>query len=143
MKEDILFTVVFFAGIGAFALLTFIAVKISDLIYNIVSKRRERQYPEFFELLKEVNEKGDELCREHNAVIPGLIKKIDQITAELKYLPAEHFEKKTAELEELRQQLYEANAKSDNKQKELSELRAKAHNYVKENNLKFAQKWGW
>lgn len=143
MKEDILFTVVFFGGLAALTLFIFIMVKITDFIDNIITKRREKKHPEFFILVKEINDRGNELCRKHNAVVPILMQKIDRIDAELKYLPKEQLEIKSAELEELRQQLYKAKAETNEREKALNEVREKAHNYVKVNDLKWAKRWGW
>ena len=143
MKEDILFTVAFFGGLATLTLFIFVMIKITDFIDNIITKRREKKYPEFFALVKEINDRGNEICRKHNAVVPDLMKKIDRIDAELKYLPKEQFEIKSAELEELRQQLYTANAETNEREKALNEVREKAHNYVKVNDLKWAKRWGW
>lgn len=143
MKEDVLFCIVFGLGLGAVALITFVGVKVSDLIDKVVTKRREKEHPELFRLIYLCNAMGNDMCQEYNATVPHLIRRIDRLVAELKYLPAEQLEERTAELETLRQKLYEAKRESDKKQKELDKIREMAHKYVKENNLKWAMRWGW
>lgn len=143
MKEDILFCIVFGLGLGAVALLTFVGVKASDLIDKVITKRREKEHPELFRLIYLCNAMSDEMCREHNATVPHLIKRIDRLVAELKYLPADQLEERTVELESLRQDLYKAKRESDKRQDELDEMKAKVGAYVREHNLKWAMRWGW
>lgn len=143
MKEDLMFCVVFGLGLGAVALLAFVGAKTSDLIDKIVTKRREKEHPELFRLIYLCNAMGNDMCQEHNATVPHLIKRIDRLVAELKYLPADQVEERTIELESLRQDLYKAKREYDKKQDELDEVRCKVRAYVREHNLKWAMKWGW
>jgi ABC-type phosphate transport system auxiliary subunit len=75
--------------------------------------------------------------------VPKLIKEIDAIEAELKYLPEWQVKFKNQKLEELRQELYEAKLSSKADDEELAKRKKLVSEYVEKNNLAFAKKWGW
>jgi hypothetical protein len=138
-----LFIVIFFMG---FIVLGFIAYGIGEaivLIDKLKKKKLRKKYPELFILIDDVCDFGHESCSRHNATVPKLIKEIDRIQEELKYLPQWQVEIKNKKLEELRQELYEAKLASKADSEELNKKRKIVSEYVEKNNLKFAKKWGW
>ena len=138
-----LFVLIFFMG---FVVLGFVAYGISEailLIDKLKKKKLRKKYPELFALIDDVYDFGHESCSRHNATVPKLIKEIDRIEAELKYLPQWQVEIKNKKLEELRQSLYEAKLTSKADSEELNKKRKLVSEYVEKNNLKFAKKWGW
>lgn len=138
-----LFVLIFFMG---FIVLGFIAYGIGEaivLIDKLKKKKLRKKYPELFALIDDVCDFGHESCSRHNATVPKLIKEIDRIEAELKYLPQWQVEIKNKKLEELRQDLYEAKLASKADSEELNKKRKLVSEYVEKNNLKFAKKWGW
>lgn len=138
-----LFMIVFIAGLVA---LGFIIYGISEAIFfidKLKKKKLQKKYPELFTLIDDALDFGHESCRRHNATVPKLIKEIDRIEEELKYLPQSQVEIKNKELEELKQKLYEANLASEADDKEFARRKKLVSEYVEKNNLKFAKKWGW
>ena len=138
-----LFLIIFFGG---FIVLGFVVYGISELIFlidKLKKKRLRKKYPELFALIDDAYNFGHESCCRHNATVPKLIKDIDRIEAELKYLPQWQVEIKNKKLEELRQELYEAKLASKADSEELNKKRKLVSEYVKKNNLDFAKKWGW
>ena len=121
----------------------FILIKIIDFAYEIEDRRLRKKYPELFALIDDVNDFGCEVCRRHNETVPKLIKEIDTIEAELKYLPKWQVEIKNKKLEELRQELYEAKLSSNADDEEFANKKKLVSEYVEKNNLTFAKKWGW
>ena len=67
-----------------------------DFVYKVKDKMLRKKYPELFALIDDAHDFGNEACRRHNATVPKLIKEIDAIEAELKYLPKEQVEIKNA-----------------------------------------------
>ena len=138
-----LFMIVFIAGLVA---LGFIIYGISEAIFfidKLKKKKLQKKYPELFALIDDALDFGHESCRRHNSTIPKLIKEIDRIKEELKYLPQSQVEIKNKKLEELKQELYEANLVSEADDKEFARRKKLVSEYVEKNNLKFAKKWGW
>ena len=143
MDNQGLFLFVFIGGLVVVGFLCFAIIKIMDFVYKVKDKMLRKKYPELFALIDDACDFGHEACRRHNATVPKLIKEIDAIEAELKYLPKEQVEIKNAKLEELRQELYEAKLSSDADNEELDKKRKVVREYVEKNNLTFAKKWGW
>lgn len=138
-----LFVLIFFMG---FIVLGFIAYGISEailLIDKLKKKKLRKKYPELFALIDDVYDFGHESCSRHNATVPKLIKEIDKIEAELKYLPREQVEIKNKKLEELRQEFYEANLITQADDEEFKRKKKLVREYIEKNNLEFAKKWGW
>lgn len=143
MDNQGLFLFVFISGLVAVGFLCFVLIKIIDFIYKVKDKILRKKYPELFALIDDVHDFGQEICRRHNATVPKLIKEIDAIEAELKYLPKWQVEIKNKKLEELRQKLYEAKLSSKADDEEYAKRKKVVHEYVEKNNLTFAKKWGW
>ena len=143
MSNQGLFLLVFFGGLVVVCLLCFILIKIIDFVYEVEDRRLRKKYPELFALIDDVNDFGYKICRRHNEIVPKLIKEIDTIEAELKYLPEWQVEIKNKKLEELRQELYEAKLSSKADDEELANKKKLVSEYVEKNNLTFAKKWGW
>lgn len=143
MDNQGLFLFLFIGGLVAVGFVCFAIIKIVDFAYEVKDKMLRKKYPELFALIDDVHDFGCEACRRHNATVPKLIKEIDTLEAELKYLPKEQFEIKSEKLEELRQELYEAKLSSDADNEELDKRRKVVREYVEKNNLTFAKKWGW
>jgi ABC-type phosphate transport system auxiliary subunit len=143
MDNQGLFLFLFFGGLVVVGFLCFAIVEIIGFIYKVKDKMFRKKYPEFFALLDDVHDFGCEVCRRHNATVPKLIKEIDAIEAELKYLPKWQVEIKNKKLEELRQELYEAKLSSKADDEELEAKRKVVREYIEKNNLTFAKKWGW
>ena len=112
MDNQSLFLLLFIGGLVVVGFLCFILIKIIDFAYNVKDKMLRKKYPELFTLIDDVHDFGKEICRRHNATVPKLIKEIDAIEAELKYLPEWQVKFKNQKLEELRQELYEAKLSS-------------------------------
>ena len=103
-----LFMIIFTVGLVA---LGFIIYGISEaivLIDKLRDKKLRKKYPELFALIDDVKNFGHESCKKHNAIVPKLIKEIDRIEKELKYLPKWQVEIKNKKLEELYKK-YKAN----------------------------------
>lgn len=143
MDNQGLFLLLFIGGLVAVGFLCFVLIKIIDFIYEVKDKILRKKYPELFALIDDVHDFGQEICRRHNATVPKLIKEIDAIEAELKYLPKWQVEIKNKKLEELRQKLYEAKLSSKADDEEYAKRKKVVHEYVEKNNLTFAKKWGW
>lgn len=143
MDNQGLFLLLFIGGLVAVGFLCFVLIKLIDFIYKVKDKILRKKYPELFTLIDDVHDFGQEICRRHNATVPKLIKEIDAIEAELKYLPQWQVEIKNKKLEELRQKLYEAKLSSKADDEEYAKRKKVVHEYVEKNNLTFAKKWGW
>lgn len=141
--SDGLFMIIFIVGL---VVLGFIVYGIGEAIVfidKLKNKKLRKKYPELFTLIDDALDFGHESCSRHNATVPKLIKTIDRIEEELKYLPQWQVEIKNKELEELKQELYEANLVSDADDKEFARRKKLVRDYVEQNNLEFAKKWGW
>lgn len=129
-----------------FIVLGFIAYGIGEAIVfidKLKDKKLRKKYPELFALIDDVKDFMHESCKRHNATVPKLIKEIDRIEAELKYLPKEQVEIKNKKLEELRQELYEAKLITQADDEEIKRKKKLIREYIEKNNLEFAKKWGW
>jgi regulator of replication initiation timing len=143
MDNQGLFLLLFIGGLVVVGFLCFAIIKIMDFAYKVKDKMLRKKYPELFALIDDAHNFGCEACSRHNATVPKLIKEIDAIEAELKYLPKEQVEIKNEKLEELRQKLYEAKLSSKADDKEYAKKKKLVSEYVEKNNLAFAKKWGW
>ena len=105
--------------------------------------KRKQAHPDLWEWFEECNEAGAEECRWYNAQIAPLKNKVDTILREWDYYPADTKSKKEEELENLRKAIESANEVGIVMHNKTEEVRTKIHNYVEENDLKWAREWGW
>lgn len=105
-------------------------------------EKRKKAHPDLFKWLAEVDAKGLEAIHYKAKKITPHKTRIDYILANLQYDPAEIVEERQSELEGLRMAIYEAQPEWKRLNAEVEELRTKISQYVKDNNLKWAEDWG-
>jgi len=66
MKEAFTFCIVFAIFIAGFALVSYIAIKITDFICEKRLAKRRKQHPELFQLIDECNKVGINQCKWYN-----------------------------------------------------------------------------
>lgn len=117
--------------------------KFIEFCGSLIEKKRKKDYPSFWVWLEECNEAGQEECRWHNTQIAPLKNKVDAILREWNYYSTETRIQKEAELENLRKAIESADAVYREMHNKTEAIRDKIHNYVEQNNLKWAKRWGW
>ena len=105
--------------------------------------KRKQAHPNLWVWFEECDEAGAEECRWYNAQIAPLKKKVDAILREWDYYPTDTKSKKEEELENLRKAIESANKVYTVMHNKTEAIRTKIHNYVEENDLEWARKWGW
>ena len=143
MKEAILTLSILAVLILFVVAVCYIISKVIDWRYDSKDKKRRAEHPELYRLFDEVEEKGAECCHWYNNEIASRKRKVDAILAELPYCIAEERATKEQELESLRASIHTATIIDNKLESELAELRKQVKEYVEQNNLEWARKWGW
>ena len=115
------------------------------LVWNAgrVEQKRKAAHSHLWELFDEVSSKSKEAAQQYNRNVAPLKKQIKYILDRLPYWPAEIREAKEEEAENLRLRLYGAELTYNILEAELEEIRKEIREYVSDNDLEWARKWGW
>ena len=132
------------AGVVAIiAVVTIAIIKVDNWRYDRRDAKRRQAHPQLYLWFDECEEAGRQSCMWYNEQIAPLKRDVDAILKEIDYYPAEQRVEKEAELEELRKRIYVAQAIKQSLEEKVEEVRIKIKKYVADNNLEWAQKWGW
>ena len=129
--------------IAVFAVITIAIIKVDNWRYDRRDAKRRQAHPQLYLWFDECDEAARQSCMWYNEQIAPLKKEVDSILKEIDYYPAEQRAEKEAELEELRKRIYVAQAIKKSLEEKVEEVRIKIKKYVADNNLEWAQKWGW
>lgn len=125
------------------AFIFWLALKITNWLFNNQEAKREKEHPELYQLIDKVNKKGVEVCHWYNQQIAPKKKQIDRLIEEMPYYPKEVKTQKEEELERLREEVYTATNIKKVLNDELYELRKQVHEYIENHNVKWAKDWEW
>ena len=125
------------------AILTIVLIKVDNWRYDRKDAKRKAEHPQLYLWFDECEEAGRQSCIWYNEQIAPLKREVDAILKEIDYYPAEQRADKEAELEELRKRIYVAQGIKKSLEEKVEEVRIKIKKYVADNNLEWAQKWGW
>lgn len=125
------------------AILTITLIKVDSWRYDRRDAKRRQAHPQLYLWFSECEEAGRQSCMWYNEQIAPLKREVDVILKEIDYYPAEQRAEKEAELEELRKRIYVAQAIKKSLEEKVEEVKTKIKKYVADNNLEWAQKWGW
>ena len=131
-------------GLALFiAILTITLIKVDNWRYDRRDAKRRAEHPTLYLWFDECEEVGRQSCMWYNEQIAPLKRNVDAILKEIDYYPAEQRAEKEAELEELRKRIYVAQGIKKSLEEKVEEVRIKIKKSVADNNLEWAQKWGW
>ena len=138
------------AGLAALLLTVGGSVGLSLAISGIINwctdrteVKRKQTHPDLWVWFEECDEAGHAQCVHHNSKIAPLKRKVDAILSEWNYYTEETKSKKEIELEELRKDIEAHEVVYAELCEKTEAIRTKIHNYVEENDLEWARKWGW
>ena len=126
---------------GGLALLCLMIFKITDFISKRNDRKHHKEYPEYFRLYNDFNDKANTGCRFHNTEIAPRKRKVKAMLEEEPYWPREVREQKMEEVEKLRREIYTAECMCRGLDKETQEARQKVTDYVQTHNIKWAGDW--
>ena len=129
--------------IAVIAVITIAIIKVDNWRYDRRDAKRRQAHPQLYLWFDECEEAGRKSCMWYNEQIAPLKRDVDAILKEIDYYPAEQRAEKEAELEDLRKRIYVAQAIKQSLEEKVEEVRIKIKKYVADNNLEWAQKWGW
>lgn len=129
--------------VAIIAVITIAIIKVDNWRYDRRDAKRRQAHPQLYQWFDECEEAGRQSCMWHNEQIAPLKREVDAILKEIDYYPAEQRAEKEAELEELRKRIFVAQTIKKSLEEKVEEIRIKIKEYVADNNLEWAKKWGW
>ena len=122
---------------------TWLCCAIAERIRTNIEQKRKAQHPHLWELFEEVDEKSKASTKHYNRNVAPVKREIESILRTLDYWPLYIRRQKEEELESLRLRLYAQEIEYKVLTAEDAEIRKEIREYIDNNNLEWAKKWGW
>lgn len=132
--------------LGCLAILIVSIIVVSVIIFCAINKffnlreaRRKKLHPRYFELIEEINDLGKKYHLYWRKEVSDRKEEIKRILNNMDYLPTEKIEKAQEELEDLRMDLFNAQAINRRNQEHLQNKRDELSEYMIKHGI---EKWG-